>query len=124
MPFTPEQCIERYMEMREAKKTIDARSKEIAKGMKAIEDYLFGVMVERKEIQIKTKFGVAYQIGRTRVTLADREALNDNVRHTGNFNIFTNEVRKEEVISYFNENKVPPPGVEITNSIECNIRKA
>ena len=128
MSFTPEQCIERYMKLREAKKAYEAETKarlvEFDGSMEAIENYLLSVMLERKETQIKTVHGTAFQSPQARASLTDRAALVDYVKRTGDFNFFTNAVAKAEVLSYLEQHSVPPPGVEVTRFMQCNIRKA
>jgi hypothetical protein len=128
MTPTPEQCIERYLKLRNAKAEREAKAeaeiKEYDDAMEAIENYLLSVMLERKEVQIKTAHGTAFQSPQMRAKLVDRAALVDYVKRTGDFNLFTNAVAKEAVTAYAEANKAPPPGVEITRFVAVNVRKA
>ena len=125
---TPEQCIERYLALRQSKKVredaLKAELKEYDDALEAIENHLLGVMLERKEVQIKTAHGTAFQSPQIRAKLVDRTALVDYVKRTGDFNIFTNAVAKEAVVTYTEANNAPPPGVEITRFVAINVRKA
>ena len=128
MTPTPEQCVQRYMQLREAKEQFDkatkARAAEFDGAMEAIENHLLGVMLERKEVQIKTVHGTAFQSPQIRVRLVDRAALVDYVKRTGDFNLFTNAVAKAEAVAYIESHNAPPPGVEITRFTQVNVRKA
>ena len=128
MTPTPEQCIERYLALREAKKAretaLKAELQQYDNALEAIENHLLGVMIERKEVQIKTAHGTAFQSPQIRAKLVDRTALVDYVKRTGDFNLFTNAVAKEAVVTYAEEHSAPPPGVEITRFTAVNVRKA
>ena len=128
MTPTPEQCIEQYVRLRGAKeareKALKAEIAEYTAGLEAIENYLLSVMLERKEVQIKTAHGTAFQSPQMRAKLVDRQALVDYVKRTGDFNIFTNAVAKEAVVTYTETNNAPPPGVEITRFVAVNVRRA
>ena len=81
MSPTPEQCVARYIELRDAKKAHEAVMKaklaEFDGALEAIENHLLAVMIERKEVQIKTTHGTAFQSPQIRAKLVDREALVD-----------------------------------------------
>ena len=128
MQPTPEQCIERYMLLRAAKdareKALKAELAQYADALEAIENYLLQVMLDRKEVQIKTAHGTAFQSPQLRAKLVDRQALVDYVKRTGDFNLFTNAVAKDAVVEYTEAHKAPPPGVEITRFVAVNVRKA
>ena len=87
MTPTPEQCIEQYVRLRGAKeareKALKAEIAEYTAGLEAIENYLLSVMLERKEVQIKTAHGTAFQSPQMRAKLVDRQALVDYVKRTG-----------------------------------------
>ena len=125
---TPEQCVEQYMKLRRAKEAREEALKaELAQyndAMETIENHLLQVMLDRKEVQIKTAHGTAFQSPQMRAKLVDRQALVDYVKRTGDFNLFTNAVAKEAVVEYTEAHKAPPPGVEITRFVAINIRKA
>lgn len=128
MTPTPEQCIERYLALREAKKAheaaMKAKSAEFDGALEAIENFLLTVMLDRKEVQIKTAHGTAFQSPQLRAKLVDRDALVDYARRTGDFGLWSNAVAKEAVVEYASTHNAPPPGVEITRFIQCNVRKA
>ena len=128
MSPTPEQCIARYIELRDAKKAHEAVMKaklaEFDGALEAIENHLLAVMIERKEVQIKTAHGTAFQSPQIRAKLVDREALVDYAKRTGDFGLWSNAVAKDAVVEYATANNAPPPGVEITRFIQCNVRKA
>jgi hypothetical protein len=128
MSYTPAQIIEKYLELRELKKAekaaFTARELELNNMLEAMENHLLAVMNERGEKAIKTDKGTAFQAPQTRVQLTDRAALVDYVRRTGNFDFFTNAVSKETCVAFVEANKAAPPGVEISNSITVNVRKA
>ena len=125
---TPERCIARYIELRDAKKAhevaMKARIAEFDGALEAIENHLLAVMLERKEVQIKTANGTAFQSLQIRAKLVDREALVDHTKRTGDFGLWSNAVAKDAVVEYATTNNAPPPGVEITRFIQVNIRKA
>ena len=125
---TPEQCIERYMALRAAKDAFEKETKAklhaYSDAMEAIENHLLAVMNERKEVQIKTVHGTAFQSPQTFAKLVDRAALIDYVKRTGDFNLFTNAVAKAEVVAYAEAHNAPPPGVEITRVTKVNVRRA
>ena len=128
MTPTPEQCIEQYVRLRGAKeareKALKAELQQYSDALEAIENYLLSVMLERKEVQIKTAHGTAFQSPQMRAKLVDRQALVDYVKRTGDFGLFTNAVAKEAVVEYTEANKAPPPGVEITRFVQVNVRRA
>jgi hypothetical protein len=127
MTYTPAQIVEKYLELRETKKQLKAEyDKKIAEYdsvMEAIENHLLAVMQERGEKQIKTDAGVAFQQTATRVKLVDRPLLLAYVRDTEDFDVFTNAVSKERIVTLF-EAGTPVPGVEVTRLIETHVRKA
>jgi hypothetical protein len=126
--YTPEQVIRQALHLREMKKAMEQRHAEeklpLDQGLEACENFLLAVMIERKEKQIKTEDGTAYQAPQMRVRLVDRAAFVDYVRETGNFDMFTSAVSKEAVRDYMDKNPQAPPGVEVSQFTACNIRKA
>lgn len=128
MTYTPAQIIEKYLEIREVKRAEKAafvlRETELNNMLEAMENHLLGVMNERGEKNIKTDKGTAFQAPQVRVQVVDREALISHVKATQNFDFFTNAVSKDTVIAYTEATKTAPPGVEISNSIIVNVRKA
>ncbi|MEY2875366.1 MAG: hypothetical protein RLZZ373_2737, partial [Pseudomonadota bacterium] len=87
MTPTPEQCVEHYLKLREAKKVFETEMKakvaEYDDALEAIENHLLAVMIERKEVQIKTAHGTAFQSPQIRAKLVDRAALVDYAQRTG-----------------------------------------
>lgn len=128
MTFAPADVIKRYLELREEDKEITKREKAAAlerqNVLEAMENFFLLTMQQRGEVQIKTEFGTAFQSPQLRVRMADRLALVEHVKRTGEFDLFTNSVSKEAVTAYVEAHQAPPPGVEITRFISCNVRKA
>lgn len=133
MTWTPEQIIEKYLEIREEeredKKTFEDRSAARKAKMELAENFLLAEMVNRKEEQIKTKAGTAYKSPQMRCTMADRQAVIDftldriEKNDPNAFDIFTNHLNKEEIKRLLDIN-IAPPGVDVHTFVQCNIRKA
>ena len=144
--YTPEQVIERYLLIRQRKREIDAEYKEKLAELQGLldmmEKYLLLAMSERKEIQIKTERGTAYQVPEMRVQMVDRPALvgsilNDvveigqgcdtveelYVQASPLFDVFTSHVSKDAVRAMLDKN-INPVGIEVTRFIGCTVRKA
>ncbi len=110
----------------------------IEEGLEAIEGFLLQTMQDRDESQIKTAAGVAFRSPQVRVKMVDRDAFLDFCVANRDFSMITNHVSKDAVRDYMargsnptNENgyftpqpQPAPPGVEITEFITCNVRKA
>jgi len=127
--ITPAQVIERYLEIRQTKRDLEAEhNKQLAEldaTMAAMEGYLLKTMQDRGETQIKTAAGTAFKSPQLRVAMRSREEVIEFVKSTGSFDIFTNHLSKDYVKSYMEEHDDDtPPGVETTRFTACNVRKA
>lgn len=127
------------------------REVELDNALDAMENYLLAEMNKRGETHIKTDKGTAFKAPQTRVQLVDRDKLITEYLGDGildvlaaflgpgydlaiaralmdslklRLTIFTNSVSKETCVAFVEANKAPPPGVEITNSVVVNVRKA
>jgi len=128
MSYTPAQVIAQALKLREMKKAMEQRHAEellpLDQGIEACENFLLQTMIERGEKQIKTDDGTAYQSPFFQARLVDRQALIDYVIESANFDLFTNAVAKDAVKAIVETTGKPPPGVETTIIMRCNIRKA
>ena len=128
--ITPAQVIERYLEMRQTKRDLEAEhNKKLAEldaTMAAMEGYLLKTMQDRGETQIKTAAGTAFKSPQLRVAMRSREEVIEFVKSTGSFDIFTNHLSKDFVRTWMDEHNDngAPPGVEVTRFTACNVRKA
>ena len=127
--ITPAQVIERYLEIRQTKRDLEAEhSKKLAEldaTMAAMEGYLLKTMQDRGETQIKTAAGTAFKSPQLRVAMRSREEVIEFVKSTGSFDIFTNHISKDFIKSYMEEHDdAAPPGVETARFTACNVRKA
>jgi hypothetical protein len=105
-------------------------------GLEAIENALLARMVARQSKSIGTVHGTAYVSPQLRLKLADRPKwLEWLLADTSRVAAFvTNHVSKEAIKTYMEANAIerngqtfdgpPPPGVEATTFVQCNIRKA
>lgn len=128
--MTPAQVIERYLELRSTKSALVAEHKlEVAQyddALVAMENYLLATMNERGEKQIKTDAGTAFKSPQARVKLVDREAvIRFATTWENGMDIFTNAVSKDFILKFEEEHPgAVVPGVEVTRTVEVNVRKA
>lgn len=137
---TDDELIARGLEIRA---DIEAMSKKAAAdlepyemGLQAIENALLARMVSRQSKSIGTVHGTAYVSPQLRLKLADRPKwlawlLEDTSRVAA---FVTNHVSKEAIKAHMEAHAIerdgqrfdgpPPPGIEATNFVQCNIRKA
>lgn len=92
--------------------------------LETIENYLLDAMIQRRETNIKTSKGTAYQAESLRVSMEDRDALLTHAIEEGDYGFFTNHVAKEHVKEYMETHQgLAPPGVKVERSVVCHLRK-
>lgn len=126
--MTNDEVIARALKIRDEISAIKKRHVEelvpYENGLQAIEHYLLGEMLKRKETSVKTKYGTAFQSEQIRVSMEDRDALLRHAIGAGDFGFFTNHVAKEHVKAFMDDHEgAPPPGVKVDRFIACHIRK-
>jgi hypothetical protein len=125
---TPNDLIKRYQEIKRTKEIMDTEYKESIKpyseALEAIELSLLEYLNSNGLQNLKTETGTAYKVTHVNTKMVDRQKLVAFVKETDNFDLFTNSLTKEAVKAYVETHKEPPPGVEVTTYLECNIRKA
>ena len=135
---TPAEAIKLYIYLRDVElKSLAEKEAEIRDAMQALEGFLLLTMQERNEAQIKTAAGVAFRSPQMRVKLVDRSAFLDYCVVNHDFSMITNHVSKDAVKDYMTGDALlskehpnaelirgAPPGVEVTEFITCNVRKA
>ena len=126
--MTPAELIKRYQEIKRTKDIMDIEYKESIKpyseALEAIELSLLEYLNSNGLQNLKTETGTAYKVTHVNTKMVDRQKLVAFVKETDNFDLFTNSLTKEAVKAYVETHKEPPPGVEVTTYLECNIRKA
>lgn len=126
--MTPAELIKRYQEIKRTKDIMDTEYKESIKpyseALEAIELSLLEYLNDNGLQNLKTETGTAYKVTHVNTKMVDRQKLVAFVKETDNFDLFTNSLTKEAVKAYVETHKEPPPGVEVTTYLECNIRKA
>ena len=126
--MTPAELIKRYQEIKRTKDIMDTEYKESIKpyseALEAIELSLLEYLNANGLQNLKTETGTAYKVTHVNTKMVDRQKLVAFVKETDNFDLFTNSLTKEAVKAYVETHKEPPPGVEVTTYLECNIRKA
>ena len=126
--MTPADLIKRYQEIKRTKEILDGEYKEsikpYAEALEAIELSLLEYLNSNGLQNLKTETGTAYKVIHVNTKMVDRQKLIAFVQKSGNFDLFTNSLTKEAVKSYVETHKEPPPGVEVSTYLECNIRKA
>lgn len=125
---TPAEAIKLYLNLRDVHlKSLTEeymlRKNELEDAMQALEGFLLLTMQERNETQIKTVSGVAFRSPQMRVKMVDRDAFLDYCVVNHDFNMITNHVSKDAVKEII-EREGSAPGVEVTEFITCNVRKA
>jgi hypothetical protein len=139
--MTPADAIKLYLHLRdvvqkELTETYEAKKSEIDDAKKELERFFMQTMDERGESSIKTADGIAFLVTQMRVKMVDRDAFTKYVEDTHDFRMVTSHVSKDGVKEYMDEyamavklrpdtNMPPtPPGVEVTEFVSCNVRKA
>ena len=126
--MTPAELIKRHQEIKRTKDIMDTEYKESIKpyseALEAIELSLLEYLNDNGLQNLKTETGTAYKVTHVNTKMVDRQKLVAFVKETDNFDLFTNSLTKEAVKAYVETHKEPPPGVEVTTYLECNIRKA
>jgi hypothetical protein len=125
---TPAEAIKLYLDLRDGKlaaltKEYTAAKNELEDAMEALEGFLLLTMQERNETQIKTAAGVAFRSPQMRVKMVDRASFLDYCVVNHDFSMITNHVSKDAVREIV-EGGGTPPGVEVTEFITCNVRRA
>lgn len=126
--MTPGELIERYNGIRRTRLIIEGEHEEALapykEAEKAIALALLEHLNENNLQNVKSEHGTAYKVTHVNTKLVDRAALIRHCVAKENFDFFTNLLAKETVKAFVEENKAPPPGVEVNYSIEVNIRKS
>jgi hypothetical protein len=126
--MTPAELVKRYQEIKRTKEIMDTEYKESIKpyseALEAIELSLLKYLNSNGLQNLETETGTAYKVTYFNTKIVDRQKLVAFVKETDNFELFTNSLTKEAVKAYVETHKEPPPGVEVTTYLECNIRKA
>lgn len=139
--MTPAEAIKLYLHLRdvvekELTDTYKTKKAEIDDAKEELERFFLLTMEDRGESSIKTPDGTAFKTPQMRVKMVDREAFIKYVEESGDFSMVTSHVSKDGVRDYIdayemavklrpNQTLPPrPPGVEVTEFISCNVRKA
>lgn len=130
MSRTPGEIIAKYIEIRDAKKALEAAHKtELARYDNAL-DTLANALHLMQQEQGVTQFkvadvGTAFQTTTMRVKMADRETVIEFVLNTEHgFDIFTNSVSKDYIKTYIEQTGHAPPGIDVEYITEVQVRKA
>lgn len=125
-------CIKKYVELRDYLAVIAEKHKaELApykSAMEAIENAIGAEMLQLgpDTQNIKTAFGTAMKVKWVSVKMADRQTfmgfIADDFWKRNAF--LTAAVTKTEVLEYIETNHAPPPGLDITQGFDIQIRRA
>lgn len=125
--YTYDQIVEKYLEIRQAKKAVEDRFKaELAdydKRMSVIEGYLLNQLNESGMESMRTKAGTCYKHVKTSVSVADKEVFRKYVEEQGDLSLMTISANKTRVIEILEETNELPPGLNMTRVVTVGIRK-
>ncbi len=129
---TPAEAIKLYLELRDVrlkavKDAYEAAKNELEAAMETIEGFLLKTMQDRDEPQIKTAVGAAFRSPQMRVKMVDRDAFLDYCVVNHDYRMITNHVSKDAVRDIMEADSaadLSAIGVEVTEFITCNVRKA
>lgn len=89
-----------------------------------IEGILLSKMNELGTESLRTEFGTAYKTVSMYTSVADWDALKDHIIKNTAWELLPHAVKKEAVKAYIAANDAPPPGVNVRQVAEVNIRRS
>ena len=120
--------IERYHELKETLRELEAERAELEKpymhALQAIENECLARLQAQGLQNAKTPAGTAHLATQTRVSVKDKSEFFRHMQGSGDFSMLDIRALKEPVKEFVKENGANPPGVEVSHWVECNIRKS
>jgi len=121
--------VKKYIEVRQA---IDDKETEFEKELapyksclKTLETAMNTLLLSLNTESVKTDAGTAYVSNIMSTKVSNRQALMEYVARTGNFNLLTAAVSKEQVKEFMEANDGHvPPGVDVASIRKVNFRRS
>lgn len=125
---TIEQAIEAYKSLKEKKATIDAEYKEAVKPINAKLAQLEAALLNKMNVDgvqsYKTGAGTAFRSTRSKVSCPDKSAFMDFIRANDLFELLEVRPLKSAIEEYKSGRGVLPPGIDYTEEVTLNFRRA
>ena len=120
--------VEKYIQLRNKiavkKKEFMEFEKSLKEEMSILEMDILEVSQDLGVESFKTSSGTAYQVIKKYVTVGDRTKLEDYVKDTGDYSIFTNHVAKNHLIDLMDDGVIPEDiGISYSEERALNFRK-
>lgn len=120
--------VDKYLQVREKKREMEARHKEelapLNTALSKLEDAFQKSMDATGLEQLNSGSGTAYKSVQSSVKAADKTAFLEWVQQTGSWHLLDIRPAKTAVQEYTTETGSPPPGVDISHHLKINVRKA
>jgi hypothetical protein len=125
---TAAELIDRYVQLRDKKRAIEARHKEelskYNEFMAQLEARLLGILNDHHMENMKTQYGTAYKSLRTSATVTDWPLTLGYIREKEEWSLLEARVSKRAAQDLIEETGQPIPGVETKSEVCVNVRKA
>lgn len=125
--MTVDVMIEKYLRLRDKKKSIeDEHKQQLApynEAMTVLEGWLLEVMNQAKLKSLPTDQGTAYQSTRTSAKVTDWAAVLTYIRQNEAWDLLEARVSKLAAEAIIEQTQLPIPGVETSSEICVNVRR-
>ncbi len=122
-----EWLVEKYRQLREKKKLIEAEHEKALKpfkdAMDQIESMLLDDLNRAGANSLQTNSGTAYRSTRTSYGIEDPAVFRAWVEANGMADMYENRPSKEAIEAYAQQYKQLPPGIKVSSVTTVNIRK-
>jgi hypothetical protein len=128
MPPTMGECVDKYVQLRDAIKAADDAHKERTATARAYLEALNGELLKQLNAvggdSIKTDGGTAYRTTRRSATISDGDAFRQFVIDNGMFDIVDWKANAGAVDDFVKSKGSLPPGVNYTETFTVGVRRA
>lgn len=122
-----DQIVEKYVKVRDAKKKLKekhaAELKPYDEAMDLAEAAILKQLQTLGADSVKTKFGTCYKSLQTTCTVADWSVLFEWIKNRELWPLLERRVNKSTVMEHISETGSPPPGVNVVQRVELNVRR-
>lgn len=123
-----DELVDKYVKIRDKIKAIEAKHKlelEPYKSALALLDTEFIKRLNTSGLEsMNTKFGTVYKTTKTLSSIADPTIFFDFVEAGKHWSLIQKRLNNAAITEFIEEHQTPPPGINVTQKIDVNVRRS
>lgn len=126
-PAKVDECIARYVKLRDSLKAADDAQKDKTRPareyLEQLNSHLLGLLNASGGDSISTSAGTAYRTEKKSATIADPAVFRQHIINNGEWDMADWKANPTSVEAYIGEKGVPPPGVNYSTTYVVGVRR-